>query len=396
MVFIRHSSGGAIAILATVWFLEQCLKPEKSRMSPLYLTFGSPLVADFIFNHALRRYSRSQYFLHFVMRYENIVPRILLAPLSSMERELQQVLHLRIEVSRNCDEKCISSCQLCCLSTNGKHKQKSNIDNSYIELSPYRPTGTFVFCTGNRKLVVVRNADAIFQPLFYSSQLCSENELEAVQARSLNNHFDYQSELQESLNMQNGVKLVHLEGLLFPLNCAAAENIATNMALNDLGLSQVVSSAAGEQEKQKSSNQQRMDKKKPDIEAGLAIPEDYKTKSEVYQVGHYDAFKISKEEDDFKANVKRLELKGICDEIIEMLNRIQYVQGQARRYRYFQRWRDHALRMPVGSSAESCFWAEVEELQLYMSTNSGAFENGFMVKQAMTCFWKAPPLPNGG
>ena len=107
---------------------------------------------------------------------------------------------------------------------------------SFIELSPYRPSGTFVFYTGNGKLVVVRNADAILQLLFYSSQLCSENELQAVAERSLNNHFDYLSALQESFNMQNVVNLDHLEGLPLSSNGAAAENIATNMALNDLGL----------------------------------------------------------------------------------------------------------------------------------------------------------------
>ena len=160
-----------------------------------------------------------------------------------------------------------------------------------------------------------------------------------------------------------------------------------------------------------------MDMKKADIEAGLAMLEDYKIKSAVCQVGYYDAFKISKDEDDFKANVKRLELTGIWDEIIEMLNRYELPEGfesrndwvelatkyrrivepldianyyrhaknedtgpymykgRPRRYKYTQKWREHALRKPVGSSGESCFWAEVEELQLYRTTNPGAFED---------------------
>ncbi|XVF09204.1 hypothetical protein REPUB_Repub07fG0071900 [Reevesia pubescens] len=433
IVFTGHSSGGAIAILATVWFLEQYLKPEKTRMLPLCVTFGSPLVADFIFNHALRRENWSQYFLHFVMRYD-IVPRILLSPLFAMEPELQQILNLLsqkamfpiqgsigeaskfyVTVLRNASALASQHCQLM-----GNTNPILQTVANFIELSPYRPCGTFVFCTGNGKLVVVRNADAILQLLFYSSQLCSENELEAIATRSLNNHFDYQSELQKSLNMQNVVHLDNLERLPLSSNGEAAENIAINIALNDLGLStraRLCLRAAGEQEKQKLRNQQRMDEKKKDIEAGLAMLEDYKIKYAVCQVGYYDAFKMSKDEDDFKANVMRLELTGTWDEIIEMLNKYELPEGfesrkdwvelatkyrrivepldvanyyrhaknedtgpymykgRPRRYRCTQKWREHALRMPVGSSAESCFWAEVEELRLCRTTDPGAFED---------------------
>lgn len=435
IVFTGHSSGGAIAILATVWYLEECFKTENNtRMPPLCVTFGSPLVADFIFNHALRRESWSQYFLHFVMRYD-IVPRIMLAPLSSMEPELlQQTLNLLnpkvfhpiqgsmpeaskfyATVMRNASAVAShAACQLM-----GNTNPILETVASFIDLSPYRPSGTFVFCTGNRKLVVVRNTDAILQLLFYSSQLSSENELEAVAKRSLNNHFDYQSALQESLNMQNVVFLDHMEELPLSSNGAGVDNITKSMALNDLGLStraRLCLRAAGEQEKQKLSNQQRMDEKKEVIEGGLAKLEEYKSKSAVCQVGYYDAFRHMKNEDDFKANVLRLELTGIWDEIIEMLNRYELpegfekrkdlvelatkyrrivepldianyyrhaknedtgpymVKGRPRRFKYTQKWREHALRMPVGSSGESCFWADVEELHLYLTTNPGAFE----------------------
>ncbi|XP_022727347.1 protein EDS1 [Durio zibethinus] len=437
IVFTGHSSGGAIAILATVWFLEQYFKPKKTGMSPLCVTFGSPFVADFIFNHALRRENWSNYFLHFVMRYD-IVPRVLFAPLSSMQRELEQILYLLNQKARNSIQGSIAEASkfyqtvmrnASALASHAACQLMGNANPiletvaSFINLSPYRPSGTFVFCTGNGKLVVVRNADAILQLLFYSSQLCSENELEAIAERSLNNHFGYRSELQESLSKQNVVNLDHLEGLPLSSNGAAAENIAINMALTDLGLStraRLCLRAAGEQEKQKLSNQQIMDKKKKDIDKGLAVLEEYKNKSAVCQVGYYDAFKISKDVDDFQANVKRLELTGIWDEIIEMLNRHElpdgfesekdwvelatkyrrivepldianyyrhaknedtgpYMhKGRPRRYRYTQRWLEHALRMPVGSSEESCFWAEVEELLLLYQGKDfkpGAFED---------------------
>ncbi|KAE8670931.1 zinc finger CCCH domain-containing protein 5-like isoform X1 [Hibiscus syriacus] len=431
IVFTGHSSGGAVAILATVWFLEQYLKPEKTSMSPLCVTFGAPLVGDFIFNHALTRENWSQYFLHFVMRYD-IVPRILLAPLSSMGKELERILCLLNQkavfpiqgsiveaskfyetVMRNASA--VASHAACRLMGNTNPILETVA--SFIELSPYRPCGTFVFCTGHKKLVLVSNADAILQLLFYSSQLCSDNELKSIAERSLDDHFNYLSELQESLSKPL-VQLDHLEAIPLSPNGATAENIPTSNALNDLGLSaraRLCLRAAGEHEKQKLSNQERMDSKKRDIVSGLQLLEEYKTKSAFCNVGYYDAFKISKDEDDFKANVKRLELTGIWDEIIEMLNRYELPEGfesrkewielatkyrrivepldianyyrhakdedtgpymhkgRPRRYRYTQRWREHALRMPVGSSAESCFWAEVEEL--YRNTNPGAFED---------------------
>ncbi|KAL4347202.1 hypothetical protein GQ457_17G019360 [Hibiscus cannabinus] len=433
IVITGHSSGGAVAILATVWFLEQYLKPEKTSISPLCVTFGSPLVGDFNFNHALTRENWSKYFLHFVMRYD-VVPRILLAPLSSMGQELERILCLLnrkamfpiqgsvVEASKFYETvmrnaSAVASHAACRLM--GNTNPILDTVASFMELSPYRPCGTFVFCAGHGKLVLVRNADAILQLLFYSSQLCSDEELQSIANRSLNDHFNYLSELQESLNKPL-VQLDHLEGLPLSSNGVTAENRAMNTALNELGLSakaRLCLRAAGEHEKQKISNQQRMDGKKKDIQSGLQALEEYKTKSAFCNVGYYDAFKLSKDEDDFKANVKRLELTGIWDEIIEMLNRYELPEGfesrkewielatryrrivepldianyyrhaknedtgpymykgRPRRYKYTQRWREHALRMPVGSSAESCFWAEVEELLLYSTTNTnpGAF-----------------------
>ncbi|TYH40336.1 hypothetical protein ES332_D12G240100v1 [Gossypium tomentosum] len=434
IVFTGHSSGGAIAILTTVWFLEHYLKPGKTLMSPLCVTFGSPLVGDFIFNHALIRENWSNFFLHFVMRYD-IVPRILLASLSTVGQELDQILKLLSQkamfpiqgsvreastfytsVMRNASA--VASHAACRLMGNTNPILETVA--SFIELSPYRPCGTFVFLPGHGKLVVVKNADAILQLLFYSAQLCSENQLNAVAERSLNDHLGYPSELQGCLNWQNVVQLDHLEGLPLSSSGAAAGNIATNIALDDLGLStraRLCLRAAGEHEKQKLSNQQRMDNKRQEIELGLAKLEEYKSKSALCKVGYYDAFRISKYEDDFKANVTRLELTGIWDEIIEMLNRYELPEpfesrkdwielatkyrrivepldianyyrhaknedtgsymykGRPRRYKYTQRWREHGLRMPVGSSAESCFWAEVEELLLlYRTADPGAFE----------------------
>ena len=109
---------------------------------------------------------------------------------------------------------------------------------SFIALSPYRPFGTFVFCTGNGKLVVVKNPDAVLQLLFYSSQLTSEADIRDVACKCLKEHLGYENELQESLQMQNVAYLDdHLNETPLSSSGSVQGELATiNTALNDLGL----------------------------------------------------------------------------------------------------------------------------------------------------------------
>jgi enhanced disease susceptibility 1 protein len=128
--------------------------------------------------------------------------------------------------------------------------------------------------------------------------------------------------------------------------------------------------------------------------------------------GYYDAFKDQFDPQDFDANVKRLELAGVWDEIIEKLlndelpaefevnkvwidigtkfrrlvepldiaNYYRHLRnrdgraymdkgGRPKRYRYTQRWLEHAERRSEEGYSESCFWAEVEDL------SNKSFEN---------------------
>lgn len=423
IVFTGHSSGGPIAVLATLWCLEQLVEPKANPCSPVCLTFGSPLIGNWIFSHALRRENWSDRFVHFVMRYD-IVPRIFLAPLSSIERELPTILDsfnpnsggslsnieaqegiaLYQAMLRNAAS--TSSHAACTLmgSTNMLLETVSN----FVELSPYRPFGTHVFFTGDGKVVIVKNPDAVLQLFFYSSQLAPEAEAAEVAQRSLRDHFAYERELQDSLKIQN---VVHLDCLTeLPLSAdvhADGQNVTISMALNDLGLStraRLCLRAAGELEVEKKRNKEKIDKNKDKIKDGLDAVKGYQSKCEVRQVGYYDAFKLQKDVEDFHINVKRLELAGVWDEIIEMLKRNQLPEefesrkewvelgtkyrhlvepldianyyrhgknddtgpymkkGRPRRYKLTQRWLESLEKVPAGSCKESCFWAEVEEL----------------------------------
>ncbi|KAB1209904.1 hypothetical protein CJ030_MR6G029294 [Morella rubra] len=430
VVFTGHSAGGPMAILATLWFLERAWK---TKISPLCVTFGCPLTGDHIFSHALVRENWASCFKHFVMRYD-IVPRMLLAPITSIEQSISTILHFFETRPRGITEEAsdfyetvmrnasaVASHAACKLM--GNTNLLVETVTSFIPLSPYKPFGTYIFCTGNGSLVVLSNPDAVLQLLFYSCQLGSETEGTEIAHRSLEQHLGYENELQDSLQMQ----VVHDVGLTELANLPLSGG--DNSALNDLGLStgaRLCLRAAAELEKRKQRNKAyfRMPSwtresletkpisKKDEMKKAMQVLDDYRKMTAVRNVGYYDAFKLQKTADDFNANVKRLELAGIWDEIIEMLKRYELpdgferdgewiklgtryrrlvepldianyyrhsknedtgpytIRGRPKRYRYTQRWREHAERMVPGSSGESHFWADVEELRL----NKDGFE----------------------
>ncbi|KAJ0047996.1 hypothetical protein Pint_15357 [Pistacia integerrima] len=431
IVFTGHSSGGAIAILVTVWFLQQQYKPDSTinlRKLPFCVTFGSPLVGDRIFNHALGRENWSQYFLHFVSRYD-IIPRVLFAPLSSIERYLplildylnpkttlpvQEPIEEASKLYENVMRNASSLTSHAASQLMGNTNRLSETLSSFIELSPYRPFGNYIIFTDDEsELLLVKNPDAILQILFYSFQLRSEAEVQQVAIRSLKEHQKYLDKLQ-SLETKNVTDLDSWDGL--PLSSdgvVGRERIDT--LLNNLGLStraRLCLCAAKELEKQKLRNQERIDGKMRNIENGIEKLERYKAKCEANKHSYYDAFKKSKGHDDFAANVTRLELVGIIDEIMEMIKRYELpdgfegreewlnigtryrrivepldianyyrhlknedtgaymIKGRPKRYRFTQKWREYAFKMEKGSSWESCFWAEVEELEICLRTSN--------------------------
>ncbi|CAK9172335.1 unnamed protein product [Ilex paraguariensis] len=414
IVFAGHSSGGAIAILAAVWFLEKYIRSHTTTIPPKCVTFGSPLVGDRIFQHGLGREKWAPHFLHFVLRYD-IVPRIMLGPVSSIEQELLPILDLFKPKSSSFEQEfsgissiastffktvmmnasLVASHAACNLM--GYTNLLLETVSSSIDVSPYRPFGTYIFCTGNGKLVVLRNPDAILQLLFYSAQPSSEAEAAGVIYKSFREHLIYEDEVKESLNMQDVVYLDYSDDMA-----------TTDAVLNDLGLNtgaRLCLQAAGETEKKKLQNQEKTNSLKVIIEKGLTKIQVYQAECVARNVGSYDAFKIHKYDSDFYANVTRVELTDAWDPIIEMLKKYELpddfegqkewielgtryrrvvepldianyyrhfkgddtgpylIKGRPKLYRYTQRWREHAERMPVGSSSESSFLAEVEELR---------------------------------
>ncbi|KAJ4851387.1 hypothetical protein Tsubulata_006707 [Turnera subulata] len=420
VIFTGHSSGGAVAILATIWFLEEYRRKEHLDVKPYCVTYGSPLVGDRIINHSLRREDWSCFFINVVNRYD-IVPRVLLAPFSSTDKHLQQVSNFfnqksqskRVlpenasdfykSVIRNASS--VASHAACKLmgSTNALLETVS----SFVGLSPYRPIGTYVFCTGDRRPVMISNSDAILQTLFYSCQLSVAGDLQEIARKSFNDHLKYKQDILGSLQWESAIVLDHQRLGAIPLSSGTPYvESTTNEALDNLGLSEkarLCLRAAAEFEKQKYSNKTKINEKTGEIKSGIKELEGYKKNCEASGVCFYDAFRASDNEADFHANVTRLNLAGIWDEIVELLKRSELpdefevlgdwvelgtsyrritepldianyyrhlknedtgpymAKGRPKRYKCTERWRDHDLRRPSELTG-SCFWAQVEEL----------------------------------
>ncbi|TYJ98590.1 protein EDS1L-like [Cucumis melo var. makuwa] len=426
VVFTGHSAGGPIAILATIWLLEQQRNPDSNpytNFTPTCITFGSPLVGNFIFSHALKREKWSTNFVHFVTRYD-IVPRIHLAPLPSLQPQLQTILNCLnsrslgstmnanvateffMTVMRNASA--VVSNAACRLM--GNTNLLLDTLKSFVKLSPYSPFGTYIFFTESEKVVVVSNPDAVLQILFYACQLSSESECDYIAQQSLKAHWGYESKMQQNLEQLHAIRLDELAKL--PLSLTG-RNTPITEALDELGLSTralLNLRAAGAYEEQKTRNKERMELKKQYIEDRLNwLEENYRAVCKVDGFGYYDAFKLQKDPKDFQANIKRLEQAGIWDEIVEMLKRYELpeefegddewiklgtrfrrlvepldianyyrhsknddtgpylIKGRPKRYRFTQRWLEHNKKMSEPSE-ESTLWAKVEEIRIETKT----------------------------
>ncbi|KAG2257466.1 hypothetical protein Bca52824_076760 [Brassica carinata] len=459
IVFTGHSTGGATAILATVWYLETYFKKPRGGFplpEPLCMTFGAPLVGDYVFKHALGRENWSRFFVNFVTRFD-IVPRIMLARKASTKQALPRVLSQldpRVAIQENDQSIPVFYTTVMKETATVAHQAVCELIgygdafletfSSFLDLSPYRPAGIFVFSTGTG-LVSVSNSDAILQILFYASQSSNQHELSLVPFQSIKDHRSYE-EMVHSMAMK---PLNHLDLHHLPLD--------GDPMLRDLGLStrarQCVC-AAFEAEKQRVDNQTKIYNKLPKIVEKLAwIEDEYKPRCKTHKVGYYDSFKYSNEEKDFKANVSRAELAGLFDEVlglvkkgllpdgfeghkewielstryrrlIEPLDISNYhrhlknedtgpymLKGRPNRYKHAQRGYEHEL-LKAGKSSEeieesgcgSCFWADVEELKgkAYESVEVKRFEKlveGWITNREIDddkYFWRVEHLESGG
>ncbi|KAK4749636.1 hypothetical protein SAY87_027085 [Trapa incisa] len=208
---------------------------------------------------------------------------------------------------------------------------------------------------------------------------------------------------------------------LYCLEDADREPQTTNTILDDFGLSpraRLCLRAAREAENQKIANRKKIDDMRIPIEKTMKELEDYRESCEKRGVSYYDSFKLHKYEEDFLANVQRLELASMWNEIIEMLKKYQLPDGfegdktwvdmgtryrrltepldianyyknalyketekylkpgsRPKRYPFTQRWYEYSYMKHGGTSGESTFWAELEQLKITMTDKNTPFED---------------------
>ncbi|KAF3796545.1 EDS1 protein [Nymphaea thermarum] len=441
IVFTGHSSGGALAILATIWLLERRL----DSCTPLCVTFGSPLVGDKAFGHAIRREGWSSYFQHIVFT-RDITPCIALAPLEDIEAEFQAILQqwkpkkqasssislsgagfdqLIVDFFTTVTNNAFSaashdSCILRCCSSG---IALLGAVGRTVEVSPYRPFGTFVFCCGGGRMVWVDNHDAVLQLLFYTLQLEDTygNITAAVRYSVMDQQKNYKTEVKEYLKKMNIVELNRLDEIpLSPLDVSTGWTSNIDSALREMGLSveaRLSLRAAGEVEKEKARKQERVEGYYSKVQDYLAIFQAYRTLCEAKGMCYYDAFKLHRDLEDFKAYVDRFELIGIWEETREMFRNFELPDsfeldrklvkiatdfrlllepidianyyrrglyrdaglyetdsnGRPKYYKYPESWLKHLQRFipedeeELGRgkvSFDSCFWARVENMCL--------------------------------
>ncbi|KAJ4973412.1 hypothetical protein NE237_006586 [Protea cynaroides] len=218
----------------------------------------------------------------------------------------------------------------------------------------------------------------------------------------------YETEFKDKLGKEDVVDLELLDRQLPLYSGGASSNEMKSIetAVKELGLLE---------NRSRKNRETKIDDNSKKIEDALWNLEEYREKGEMREIGYYDAFKLQTEQEDYHANVTRLKLAGMWDEIIGLLRRYElpdefecredwvelgtrfrrlmepldianynrfsmdkttgaYMKPEESseprpsRYRYPQRWLVHASRKPAGYF-ESCFWFKVEDLRIRIYTS---------------------------
>ncbi|KAI3820792.1 hypothetical protein L1987_08340 [Smallanthus sonchifolius] len=294
ILFTGHSSGGAIASLATLWVLDGYTRKQNIRIPIGCVTFGSPLIGDGTLTHAVRREKWTGHFTHFVMEHD-IVPRMMLAPKTSIQEHLPNILKF--------------------------FQQKVNPITTQKSL----------------KLPKIFNKKDPEKTIDHDQLLPSEDQdLAQFALESLTENLSYEELNKNGLHWDKRVYLKDLNEHLLTSNGTTGAAVRTsNKALFELremvsisrGRSRKEWKKVNEDEIKESMRKYKSNKPKNNIKP--KIIEDltdeilkYKQKHGDGPIDYYEAFKLQDDlQNDFVANVNRLEQAKIWDVIVEMVMR---------------------------------------------------------------------------
>ncbi|GLJ06443.1 hypothetical protein SUGI_0039280 [Cryptomeria japonica] len=175
IIFVGHSTGGAVATLATLWFLQKKAQDK----SYFCITFGSPLVGNSILGEAIGREGWTGKFCHVVSKHD-IVPRVLLAPVMLIEKPLKVlvphwwgVMHTVAATNPSIKNDCRTFLKKFLEYTSTIANDSAGVSDPP---SIYRPFGTYMFCS-DQGAACIDDSEAVLKMLHFTMQEMSFDKL---------------------------------------------------------------------------------------------------------------------------------------------------------------------------------------------------------------------------
>ncbi|GLJ28539.1 hypothetical protein SUGI_0561530 [Cryptomeria japonica] len=318
IIFVGHSIGGAVAALATLWFLEKRLR----NFNPFCITFGAPLFGNAIIQEAVGREDWLGRFCHVVCK-NDIVPRMYLAPYESIAKPLDAIVpHWRSKMGIDCVAvPHLSISEACMTLLKNVLKCTSTIANNYPGesgfRSPFVPIGTYMFCS-THGAACFEDSEAVLKLLHFTMQSQEGITFEQIAGTCISEHTDYghifeyiDEALLNTRQFANFVSNSSFEmGIALELEAigVGAQDNHAFLALRK----------AGEDKHEKDVNIEKLNVDLSKYQSYMAELEWYKTRCKDNGSGYYDAFKEIANQKDFKVNLHRTKLGGFWDEIVEM------------------------------------------------------------------------------
>ncbi|GLJ28542.1 hypothetical protein SUGI_0561580 [Cryptomeria japonica] len=315
IIFVGHSIGGAVAALATIWFLEKRLRNSNS----FCITFGAPLFGNATLQEAIGREDWLGRFCHVVCKYD-IVPRMYLAPYESIANSLDAIVpHWRSKMSTECiDVSHLSMSEACINILNNVVKCTSTIANNYPGVrSPYVPIGTYMFCS-THGAACFEDSEAVLKLLHFSVQGQEGIPFDQIAGTCISEHTDYG-------HMLEGIDEALLNARQFAnLVSNSSFEIGIALELEAIGVGAqdnhvfLALKKAGEAKNEKDMNIEKLNVQLSTNQSFLAQLEWHKMNCKDKNSCSYDSFKQQVEKKDFYVNLARTKLGGFWDEIVDM------------------------------------------------------------------------------
>ncbi|GLJ12514.1 hypothetical protein SUGI_0192420 [Cryptomeria japonica] len=415
VVFVGHSLGGAVATLATIWFLEKRIR----QISPFCITFGSPFVGDASLGEAIGREDWSGCFFNVVSKYD-IVPRMLLAPSESIAQPLTVILaywgsimgKASMEVSSPPDQEACKSLLKNVL------QHTSTTSSNYTEesglRSMYRPIGTYMFCS-THGAACIGDPEAVLKMLHFTIQCNEGKTFDEIASVCILEHTDYGNLLEYitehllntiAMGITNAISDSSYEtGIALELDAMGIE------AQNDDAFH-----ALKKVEEKKGTFEMNIEELNVTLsknQSAMAELEWFKGLCKVQGIGYYDFFKHQNDQKTVRIEMLRTSLETFWDSIVEMVEKhelpidiqfqnkwinagtayrrlvepldIAYFYGKQkgndpylsqgirpRRHIVLEKWMNEKEQTRIGTNKkprtkfasltqDSCFWAHVEE-----------------------------------